>query len=65
MGPALKEHDKLREAIAEQNISQAEFARRIGTQSPQVTRWVKGYRRPNRLSRDAINRYFKTKIFKK
>ena len=58
----MTEHERLKAAIAEIGISQAEFARQIGTQSPQVTRWVK-WRRPNRWTREQINRYFRKAIY--
>ena len=59
----MTEHEMLKASIDEAGISQAEFARRIGTQAPQVTRWVKGQKRPNRWTRAQINAYFERKIY--
>ena len=55
---------KLKKILRQQNISQADFARRMGVTRQAVHRWTKGNNYPGRLMMMKISVYLKVPIDK-
>jgi ribosome-binding protein aMBF1 (putative translation factor) len=54
---------KLKEAIKAAGMLNVEFARALGANKSQITRWVSGQHTPTRLRRQQINRVLKCEVY--